>query len=150
MIIFSICSWKSSISQKCKFFIWSILHKRITTPQKYYQRRLLNMSINPNWCLLCKQKVEKIWNIVMLPTIDGIWIKLQILMGTVPWVKSNVQELCKNICCLKMNSRKKHHFSTQQMLYYDLSGTREISISSMTTSMVSQSYRMVVIQVKTF
>lgn len=43
--------------KKCKFFIWSILHKGLNTHDKM-QRRYPSLHINPSWCILGKNHVE--------------------------------------------------------------------------------------------
>ena len=47
--------WKFYIPKKCKFFIWSLMHSSINT-MKVIQKKIPNLCLNPNWCVLCKSK----------------------------------------------------------------------------------------------
>lgn len=49
--------WKNNLPKKCKFFIWSILHKGLNTHDKM-QKRYPSLNINPSWCILCKNNEE--------------------------------------------------------------------------------------------
>ena len=50
--------WKSSILKKCKFFLWSILHKGINT-MEVLRRRPPKTCLNPNWCVMCHSHCER-------------------------------------------------------------------------------------------
>lgn len=49
--------WKTLLPKKCKFFIWSLIHKGINTTDKY-QSRHPSLNLNPNWCILCRSQSE--------------------------------------------------------------------------------------------
>ena len=49
--------WKSSITKKCKFFIWSLIHDWINTADNL-QKRLPSMQLRPNWCVMCRKNEE--------------------------------------------------------------------------------------------
>lgn len=49
--------WKSTVPEKCKFFVCSLLHECINTIENL-QRRLSMYNLNPSWCVLCKSDKE--------------------------------------------------------------------------------------------
>lgn len=76
------------------------------------------MSINPNWCTLCRQSGEDMdHSLIHCNVANNIWIKLQNPIEYHTMVEINIQELCTNICCLKMDSRRKKKSSTLWPLY---------------------------------
>ena len=65
--------WKSQVPKKCKFFIWTATYNEIFTMEKI-QRRLENLCLNPNQCVLCKKSNETTDHIFLLcPYSRNIW-----------------------------------------------------------------------------
>ena len=65
--------WKSKVPKKWKFFIWTAAYNDMFTMEKI-QRRLENLCLNPNWCVLCKKSNETTDHIFLrCPYTINIW-----------------------------------------------------------------------------
>lgn len=49
--------WKSQVPPRVKAFVWSLVLNHINT-MDLLQRRRSNMTLSPNWCILCKKASE--------------------------------------------------------------------------------------------
>ena len=105
MITFFSQLWKTKISKKCHFFIWSLLHCCINTAD-ILQRKVPTLNLSPNRCSLCKRHSEEIDHIFIdCHTAKILWNKLEGLLG---WKnqQQNVVSLCSFLCSIKQRNKR--------------------------------------------
>ncbi|KAA0056839.1 LINE-1 retrotransposable element ORF2 protein [Cucumis melo var. makuwa] len=89
--------WRSHIPQKCKFFIWTMVHQKLNTMDKI-QKRNPSMSLNPSWCISCRSSNEDMNHLfIFCPFARNLWNMWSSETGT-PMATTNVKDLCLQLC----------------------------------------------------
>ncbi|TYK10888.1 LINE-1 retrotransposable element ORF2 protein [Cucumis melo var. makuwa] len=97
--------WRSHIPQKCKFFIWTMVHQKLNTMDNI-QKRNPNMCLNPNWCISCRSSNEDMNHLFILcPTAHRLWNLWSSETG-IPMANTNVKDLCLSLCRLTGGNAK--------------------------------------------
>lgn len=90
-------------SKKCKFFSWTVIHKRLNT-MDLIQKRYPNSCFNLNWCISWKFAVENINHIfIHCAKARSIWKKNLDEIGF-SMQDSIAKSICHTLCAINQNS----------------------------------------------
>ena len=97
--------WRSHIPQKCKFFIWTMVHQKLNTMDNI-QKRNPSMCLNPNWCISCRSSNEDMnYLFILCPIAHRLW-NLWSSETSIPMTSTNIKDLCLCLCRLTGSSAK--------------------------------------------
>ena len=117
---------KLIFQKKCKFFIWTLIHKCINMAVKL-QKRFPNWYLNSKClCSLCKNHAKDLDHLfISCPFFKDFWFRIvNLLIGN---IFSNIASLCKDLCCININNKEWTITFNTLLSLYGLFGRKEIT-----------------------
>lgn len=89
--------WKANIPKKCKFFIWTVLHRKLNTTE-ILQQKFKNMVLGPSCCVLCGADSESLDHIfIHCNFASSIWNRFQQGSSLHTVMPEKVNSLCEEV-----------------------------------------------------
>lgn len=98
--------WQASIPKRCKFFIWTLFHKKLNTSDRL-QKKLSGTALNPNICFMCRRSTESIDHLfVHCSWASYLRYKFNLAAGLQAPCPLSIDHLCAEAFAYKAKSQR--------------------------------------------